>query len=84
MSHAAERARQRIGLDLEPADFRAIWKKIDGGHAFFVRRAKRGAVVYALTLHGKALSAVVDPITRCVITIYERPGKNASGRRRTT
>lgn len=82
MSHAATRARERIGLEFESSDFRAIWEKIDDGRAIFMRRGKRSTLVYALTLHGKALCAVVDPITRCVITVWERPGKHSARARR--
>lgn len=79
--HVSKRAEKRIGLKLTPADVAEIWSKIDSGRAIRLHDGKRNTVLFVLTVRGRACRILVNPKSRRLITLYERPGKMPSNRR---
>lgn len=80
-SHATQRARERIGIELTRADVTELWAKVEDGRAVFMGHRGGGVKAYAVTLQGKAMTVLLNPKRRVLVTIYQRPGKYPSDRR---
>lgn len=73
--HAAERAKERFGVDVTDEQWReavmAIWDTVAGGCALalFLGALPAGKEAWAVRLAGHDVRVIYDPATACIVTV---------------
>lgn len=77
--HPIERARQRYGLDLGPADLCLMIEDIAAGRSVLLKRQRGGGEIHLVRAGNTAVLAVYAPAIARIVTILP-PGRRKGGR----
>jgi len=66
--HAKIRARERYGISLDENKMRSIVRKIQMGHATFLKKQSNRVSIYLIEVDGQMMRVVYDKLRKVLVT----------------